>query len=404
MVGAARPGARAISHAIAAGDADTAARIFGDHWLELFLQGRADAVLDAVEALPVTTAGVGDIRLAKALLLAQRGRLEAARSQIAAARSASELLPPADRVRFDDRAAVVDLFRTGLDHGLGAAVASGVALLRRLHGEGCEPDPAVRASAEVFVGMGEARLQSHGPAPLELLRSSAATAHATGLVALELTALAESCFPAVTEGRPGEVAALAADVLRRADARGWVGLATVAPAVAYLGWFDYWRGNLREAREQLERSLSMVLPFDWELRGLVLNFLTKTCLALGDLRSARRHAAEIGTMIESGRRTPWWPSMLTGLEGLLLLAEGRTRDAVALASEPTTLPEYALTPSHRARVLLRAGLPTEVLAELDRVPGPAPSCTSSASRRRSGPRRSWRWAGARPPTPPSSSR
>ena len=81
---------------------------------------------------------------------------------------------------------------------------------------------------------------------------------------------------------------LAVDVLARADERGWVGLVTLAPAVAYLGWFDYWRGNLREARAQLERSLSMVLPFDWELRGLTLNFHAKTCLSLGDLRAARR--------------------------------------------------------------------------------------------------------------------
>ena len=34
-----------------------------------------------------------------------------------------------------------------------------------------------------------------------MLRASAATAHDTGLVALELTALAESCIPAIAEGR-----------------------------------------------------------------------------------------------------------------------------------------------------------------------------------------------------------
>jgi LuxR family maltose regulon positive regulatory protein len=156
-------------------------------------------------------------------------------------------------------------------------------------------------------------------------------------------------------------------VLARADQRGWVGLATLAPAVAYLGWLDYWRGNLHEARTQLERSLSMVLPFDWELRGLVLNFLTKTCLALGDLRSARRNAGEITTMIESGRTAPWWPSMLAGLEGLILLAEGDIHEAAALAKVPASDPEYSLAPAHRAKVLVQAGLPGAALAELDRV-------------------------------------
>src|SRR6478609_10557584 len=196
-------------------------------------------------------------------------------------------------------------------------------------------------------------LPARSSTPLGMLRASAATAHESGLLALELTALAESCLPAIAEGCLSEVHDLAASVLARAEERGWVGLVTLAPAVAYLGWFDYWRGNLREARAQLERSLSMVLPFDWELRGLVLNFLTKTCLSLGNLRSARRNAGEITTMIESGHAAPWWPSMLAGLDGLILLAEGNSHDAVALASVPATDPEYRLAPCHRAKVLLR---------------------------------------------------
>lgn len=61
--------------------------------------------------------------------------------------------------------------------------------------------------------------------------------------------------------------------------------------------------------------------------------------------------------------------MLAGLEGLLLLAEGRSRDAVALASRPPTEPEYRLAPAHRARVLLQAGRPAAALSELDRAGG-----------------------------------
>lgn len=137
--------------------------------------------------------------------------------------------------------------------------------------------------------------------------------------------------------------------------------------MTYLGWLDYWRGNLSEARAQLERSLSMMVPFDWELRGLTLNVLTTTCLALGDLRSARRAAVEIRTMVESGHTAPTWPSMLAGLEGSLLMAEGRTREAVALATRAPTHPEFSLAPARRAKVLLQAGRPADALAELDRV-------------------------------------
>jgi LuxR family maltose regulon positive regulatory protein len=57
--------------------------------------------------------------------------------------------------------------------------------------------------------------------------------------------------------------------------------------------------------------------------------------------------------------------MLSGLEGLLLLAEGRTRAAVALAATPPAGPDYRLAPSHRALVLLRAGRPADALAALE---------------------------------------
>jgi len=358
----------AIRHAVAAGDGESAARIFSEHWLELFLEGRADAVMNAIEHLPHALADHGDAHLAKALVFLRRGRLDSAHAQIAAARKAAALLSGPSKSGFDERRSLVELFVTGHDHGLEAAVDTGEALLERLSRADHIPDPAIRASLQAFVGMGEARLQSHLELPLEMLRASAATAHDTGLVALELTALAESCIPAIAEGRLTEVHDVAVDVLARAAERGWVGLETLAPAVAYLGWFDYWRGNLTQARAQLERALSMVLPFDAELRGLTLNFHAKSCLALGDTKAARASMAEITAMTSAGAAPPWWPSMLDGLEALALVAEGRTREAVALASSAPAEPEYRLAAAHRARVLVRAGDPAAALEELDRVP------------------------------------
>src|SRR6478609_9409996 len=68
-----------------------------------------------------------------------------------------------------------------------SAVEAGAALLDRLDRSERAPDPAIRAAVQVFIGMGEARLQSHPKLPLEMLRASAATAHESGLLALELT-------------------------------------------------------------------------------------------------------------------------------------------------------------------------------------------------------------------------
>ncbi|HEX6054616.1 MAG TPA: LuxR C-terminal-related transcriptional regulator, partial [Intrasporangium sp.] len=50
-----------------------------------------------------------------------------------------------------------------------------------------------------------------------------------------------------------------------------------------------------------------------------------------------------------------------------LMAEGRTREAVALAMRPRTEPEFPLSAARRAKVLLQSRRPTDALAELDRA-------------------------------------
>ena len=75
-------------------------------------------------------------------------------------------------------------------------------------------------------------------------------------------------------------------MLARAASRGWVGLVTLAPAIAYLGWLDYWRGNLTRPGPSSNGACRW-FPFDGELRGVTLNFHAKTCLSLGDLGAAR---------------------------------------------------------------------------------------------------------------------
>ncbi|WP_343993722.1 LuxR C-terminal-related transcriptional regulator [Terrabacter terrae] len=358
----------AIRHAVAAGDGERASRIFANRWLELLLQGRTDAMLQALEQVPEGSAYAGDAHLARTLVLVQDGNTDDAQAQMHGATDAAALLPPEARPEFEDRMAVVELFRTGYGLGLRAAATPGAALLERFHQAEHRPDPAVLASVQMFVGMGRTRLHAEPELTLSMLRSSAATAHDTGLLALELSALAEWCIPAIAHGRLREIRDVAVDVLARADERGWVGLATLAPAVAFLGFLDYWQGNLEEARAQLDRSLTMMLPFDSDLRVLILDYLTQVCLELGDLATARRYITEIQPLVDSDRSARWWHSMLAALEGLVLLAEGHTREAVALATQPMTEPEYPMARAHRAKVLAHAGRPVEALAELDLMP------------------------------------
>jgi ATP/maltotriose-dependent transcriptional regulator MalT len=363
-------GRTAFRHAVAAADGERTSKIFADRWLELFLEGRVEAVVEEVAQVPQGSLYSADAHLARALILLHDGRGDEALQQVAAANEAAAvLLPPEAKASFEDRKAVVELFQTGYGRGLGAAAEPGVALLDTFEQGGRRPVPAVLASVLMFIGMGQARQPGADPAPtLQMLRSSAAAAHDTGLLALELTALAESCLPAVVEGRLTDVHDLAVDVLARADDRGWVGLATLAPAVVYLGWFDYWRGQFNTARVQFERGLSMLLPIDWELRGFTLNYLARASLAVGDLVGARRSIGEIDDLVQCGRSAPSWPSMLAALDCLLLSTEASPRDAVHLARQPVQAPEYPLARLDRAQVLLRAGLPTEALAELSRIP------------------------------------
>jgi LuxR family transcriptional regulator, maltose regulon positive regulatory protein len=357
-----------IGHALAAGDADLAFTMFADNWLRLLLEGQIELVLDIIGRLPRESTYRSEVHLAKAVVLTRQGAVRQARVEMGAARSSFLLLPELHRSRFEERKSLVELLLTAYEHGLGAAVESARDLLKRVEASTETPDPVIRATVELFLGIGESRLLHPSHRPLETLRSSAETAHVTGLLALELTALAESCFPTMAQGRLNDAHDVALDVLARADARGWVGLATLAPAVGYLGWLDYWRGNLPEARAELERSLSMLLPFDWELRGLTLNFLAQACVSLGDLRAARESAMQLGALQQAEQLPPWWTSMRCGLEALILSAEGRTEEALALALAPAPTPEYRLAAGQRAQALLRAGRPAEALAELERAP------------------------------------
>ncbi|HET7801494.1 MAG TPA: LuxR C-terminal-related transcriptional regulator [Humibacillus xanthopallidus] len=357
----------AIGHALTGGDGGLASEIFSASWLELLMQGRVDAVLSAVDRLPHVSAWCADAHLAKALVSVQMGEVAVARTELDSACVGSAGLPERDRLRLEERTALVELLVTACDLGLGAAAQAGLAMLEQSAVEHPAIDPVVLASVQVLVGMGESRMQNHVAAAVDMLGTSARTASALGLSALELTALAESCIPAFSEGHLSEVHDRAVEVLAKAEANAWVGLTTLAPAVVYLGWLDYWRGNLHEARAQLERGLSMLLPFDWELRGLCLNYHAKTCLALRDLGAARASMVQIADLIDAGGAPAWWPAMLSGVEAMLVWAERKPDLAVELALEPPPGPDYPLAPALRATVLLRAGHPVEALSALERT-------------------------------------
>jgi LuxR family maltose regulon positive regulatory protein len=114
--------------------------------------------------------------------------------------------------------------------------------------------------------------------------------------------------------------------------------------------------------------MANLLPNDWGLLGLATTVHAQACISGGDIDAAEEDGRRGHEMAENGRMPPWWPSLLAALEATVLLARGRTEEALRLASEPTDGPEYYLATCYRANVLLMGGLPDATLAVLEDFP------------------------------------
>lgn len=355
----------AVRHALAAGDPELAGRTVAASWLALVLEGRADTVHSLVAQIPAGVAEVAELHLALALVAAQRGQTETARHELGNARHEAGRLDATARARFEIRAAVIDVFLVDDHAALTEAVAAGLRLLQGVDEGPWAPDRATVALVQLYVGIGEARLQDDVPAALQLLRAAEATARQAGFTAVELAARAEQCIPAITEGDLEGIRAEATRVLDTARAQGWADLPSLAPAHAFLGWLSLWKGDAARARTHLDRTLSMLLPTDLGLRGLATTVHLQTCLAVGDLDGAEADARRGHELAGLGLMPPWWQPLVTTLEATVAVARGDLARALDLVRQPVAGPEHSLATGLRASVLLRAGRPLESLAVID---------------------------------------
>jgi LuxR family maltose regulon positive regulatory protein len=360
--------ATAVNHALDGGHPELAGGILASSWLGLALEGRVETVVSLVDSIPSDVGDAGELNLALAFVAAQAGRTEAARVELAIARREAERLDEVARARFEIRATVIDIFLVNDRAALTEAVASGRALLRGVGDGPWIPDRATLALVELYVGKGLARLQQDVPHALQLLRDAAESARAAGLSALELAALAETCIPSIAEGDLEATRLLALRVLANARAKGWGDLSSVAPAHAYLGWFYLWQGDARQAREHLARALSILLPTDWGLRGVILATHAQACLQAGDVVAAAADAHQAQELATPERMPPWWPSLLSALDSIICMAQGDVDEAVRSAAEPDPGPSYHLAVCLRANILLQAGRPRDCLDMVTNIP------------------------------------
>jgi LuxR family maltose regulon positive regulatory protein len=102
--------------------------------------------------------------------------------------------------------------------------------------------------------------------------------------------------------------------------------------------------------------------------GLAITTHAQASISCGDIEAAETDARRGRALARQGRMPPWWPSLLTALEAMVLSARGRIDEACRLVEEPTPGPQYYLATCYRANVLLRGGRPDATLAVLQDFP------------------------------------
>lgn len=354
----------AVTHALAAGDAELAGDIASRTWLDLVLTGRPDAVERFLDEVPAGVSQEAELSLARAFVAARRGAADTVRVELDRARRAASLPGEGVRAGFEVRASMVELIVSRDRAGLRDAVERGHLLLAESGSAPWGLDLATLALARFCVGLGEARLLDSPAEAVRLLREAGTTAAEGGFAGLVLAARAERCLPAIATGQLAEARMLAEEVLGGTRPEGGEVLPSTANAHGCLGWLAFWEGDPRRARDLLERSAAQLLPHEWSVLGLVTTVHAQACLRLGDLDAAEDAHRRGRDLDRHGRMPPWWPALLAALEGAVLLARDRVDAALAAVEEPGTGPSYPLTTCCRATVLLGGGRPERALEVL----------------------------------------
>jgi len=297
--------ARAIDHAVAAGDARRTSTLL---WPAL----PAHALGPAPERLDGWLAELGERRVATSPALA----LAAALRRLAAGRAdeAERLATDAADALGEDRGAApartragVRLIRAALGrHGADRMVADADAALA-----GGVDQPSWRALAHLLAGAG-AHLRGEDAVARERLDEGAW--HACSVPLVEALCLAQHALLALDRDRPERAVVLARRAAERVDRTEIAQaplcalvFATSAFASAQEGALDVARGDLRRAQQLIARAVSLPAWYEAELRFA----LARTQLRLSDAAGAR---AQLAHMSRAARRVPDAPTLRTWSE------------------------------------------------------------------------------------------
>ena len=292
----------AIRHAQAAEDWSYAARLLGESYVALVLDGRLATVHELIGAFPPELP-TENAELAMALAGARvfEGRFEDAASLLDLADRRSATVADEQRWRFNLTLANMRLWVARLRGDLRVAVQAMEAvedsLAAQPPGEGAWSTEH-RGAALMNLGITElwalrvAQARSHLEEALPLLRRAERPY-------LEITCIAHlgmaASFDGVTIANGLE---LAGEAIGRAEALGWADDPVIAPALAIGGFELVWLGRFEEAERWLERAERVLAP---EVAGIT-ELITQH--AIGLLRFAEGRLEEaIAAFREAARAT-----------------------------------------------------------------------------------------------------
>jgi LuxR family maltose regulon positive regulatory protein len=290
----------AIRHAQAARDWSYAARLLGEHYVGLILDGRLATVHALLAAFP-SAAATDDAELAIALAGARvfEGRFEDAATLLDLAERRSTTVADEQRWRFHLRLANVRLWVARLRGELGTALEAMESVEAAL---AAQPPGEMAASTDLRV----TAFMNLGVTELWALRIVDARSHLEEALGLarraerpyqEITCIAHLGLAATFDGEtiPNGVE-LAEEAITIAEARGWGDDPVIAPALAIGGLELVWLGRFEEAEGWLERAERVMAP---EVEGMTE---VVTQHAIGLLCFARGQLEEAGARFQAAER------------------------------------------------------------------------------------------------------
>jgi LuxR family maltose regulon positive regulatory protein len=255
----------AVRHALAAADAERAARLI-EQALPSLRRDRRDAVLvgwlqalpdDVVRRSPVLAVFSGHLLMASGDLDGAEGRLDAAEQALAAVPQGED--PPwADSEELRSLPATIAVFRASLAQARGDGAGTAGHARRALLLAGPD-DHLARSAAAGFLGLSE-WVTGDVSTALATFGQAVASLRAAGNVIDELGSTVVLADMEVSAGRPSRARALYERALQRAEAHGRPVARATAELHVGLGELDVEIGRLAEAGRHLDTAAALAAP------------------------------------------------------------------------------------------------------------------------------------------------